>query len=175
LHSCTHTILHLRWYQGQRNFQAITDILQANQQHLELLRLDISDYDGRDLVFLPPNLKYLSTSCSEGNGDELMSELAARQCPNLCGVELYNPITVRTINTISRFQKFVVYLIIWMNIYKIIILFQSYISCDSFWWKSWRWLPWKRAQYHDSFWRHPPSSEPGYLWPKKFQGFIYYY
>ena len=126
MQSCTHTILFLRLTQGRRNdSQAITDIIKANQQHLELLRLDLPRYDQRDPVFLPPNLKYLFASCNEPNGDELMSDLAAEQCPKLCGVEFHGKLTLRTINTIPRFEKFVAYLLfnyyyIWI-LYKIIV------------------------------------------------------
>ena len=90
-----------------RQVDSVTNILRANQQHLEFLRLTIHHNDQRGPLFLPPNLKYLCASCDEDNGDELMIELAAEQCPKLCGIEVDDPLIVRTIAAISRFQKFV--------------------------------------------------------------------
>ena len=106
--------------------RAITNILLANQEHLELLCLDILHYEERDAVFLPPNLKYLCV-CNNGNNvDQVLIELAAEQCPKLCGVELHELLTLRTINTISRFKKFVPLLTTYLGFY----LFQSHISFD---------------------------------------------
>ena len=128
-HFCTHTItiLNLRETTENENYwQAITSILLANKHHLELLRLDLFNNDERGHLFLPPNLKYLRVWCFEysnnTNTASMVTEMAAEQCPKLCGLELYSEVTFRTVDAISRFEKFVAYLTIWTK-NKIIICF----------------------------------------------------
>ena len=104
----------------QNNSQAIANILRDNQQHLELLCLQFFRLDQRVPLFLPPNLKHLSVR--HYGDEEALAELAAEQCPKLCGIGFCGRLTLRTINAISRFEKFIVYLTICI-IYKIIIYF----------------------------------------------------
>ena len=99
-----HTILNLRGYTERENHsQAITNILLANREHLELLRLNFLERPG----FLPPSLKYLRVRHCGNDDDEVLFELAAEQCPKLCGLEYYGLLTLRTINAILCFEKFV--------------------------------------------------------------------
>ena len=97
--------------------RAITTILLANQEHLELLSLELLYYDERDPVFLPPNLKYLCLCKNQYDDydDQVLCEMAAEQCPKLRGVEFHDPLTIRTINAISRFEKFVAYLTTYLD------------------------------------------------------------
>ena len=90
----------------ENDSQAITNILVANLQHLELLHLDLIYRDERGPLFLPPNLKYLCVR-NYCHGDEVLAELVAEQCPKLCGLRFRGQVTLRTIAAISRFEKFV--------------------------------------------------------------------
>ena len=112
------TLLFIRWGKREKNdnWQTISNILLANQQHLELLclkllHLDIS-IDGllMDRFLLPPNLKFLSVRHNNYDVLSMLLELTAEQCPKLCGLQYYGALTVRTINAISRFEKFVSHL-----------------------------------------------------------------
>jgi len=105
--------------------QSIANILIANQHHLELLRLDLLPYIKRAPRFLPPNLKYLRVNAfgylTNTSPSSMVIELAAEQCPKLCGLEFYGRLVLQTITAISRFEKFVAY---YFNILcKIIICF----------------------------------------------------
>ena len=88
--------------------QAIANILRANQLHLEILHLELPHYDERDPAFLPPNLKYLCVMNQFDHGNQVLAEMAAEQCPKLYGLKLDGRLSLRTINAISRFEKFVV-------------------------------------------------------------------
>ena len=110
-----------RTIEGEYDSQTITNILQANQQHLELLRLEFSSDEPfyPDRFFLPPNLKFLCVwhiddyELYEWSGWEgWISEQAVDQCPKLCGLEFSGELTRWAIDTISRFEKFVAYLTI---------------------------------------------------------------
>ena len=120
------TILNLRRIIEERenDTQAISNILLANQDHLELLRLKLHYYAERGHFFLPQNLKHLCVD--NANDASMLSELAANQCPNLCGIDVRPKLTLRAIDAISRFEKFVAHLIFWI-ICKIIICF-FYVS-----------------------------------------------
>ena len=105
--------------------QDITNILLANQQHLEFLCLELiflgyygysSSSEARyyfreSLQILPPNLKYLRLNEYPDDIDAapLLFQLAAEQCPKLSGVEFYGHLTFGTINAISIFEKFVAF------------------------------------------------------------------
>ena len=159
-------MIHLRRTQGQEDdSQTISSILIANQDHLELLRLEYFYNAKRYLRFLPPNLKFLSVR--NYGDDEVLFELAAKQCPRLRGVEYYDPFFPETFNAISRFEKFVAYLTIWIRYIQNHYLFQSHISWDSFGFALWR-----SAQCSVSFWKPPPSPGSASQAHKKFQGFI---
>ena len=87
--------------------QLITNILRANQDHLELLCL-LLDRNETSPRFLPPNLKYLHVRVRahrDNNPASVTIERAAEQCPALCGVEFFGFLNDRIINSISRFEK----------------------------------------------------------------------
>ena len=117
----TFTISYEQKTHREDDSQATADILLANQDHLELLHLVIS---GNELVshFLPPNLKFLRVGRyryhSNINPASTVIEMAAKQCPKLCGVVFYGTLSLRIINAISRFEKFVANL-----------LFLAYTKC----------------------------------------------
>ena len=176
----THTILNFRSItERENNPQAVANILLANQHHLEHLRLELRDYGERgDPLILPRNLKYLCVfQTRHDDQDEVLSELAVEQCPKLCGFEFTGILALRTINAISRFEKFVAHSTDYLDYTQyhyfiiIICLIQSHISGNSFVSK----LSRRRARCYVSFRKPSQSSRPGSHVVRKFPGFIYYY
>ena len=100
--------------ENETDGQLITNILLANQEHLELLCL-LLDRNETSPRFMPPNLKYLHVRLRAHRYDSLdnpaagMIERAAEQCPKLCGLEYFGFLNDRIINSISRFEKFVAF------------------------------------------------------------------